>query len=158
MKKTTRTRQIVCEVDPTPFDEELKKVKESLSARDWLGGKILGVFNETEKTVHQIFCQKNAGIAVKIVKEKLTCSCFFCFGVSGLRIFLMVMTSSGGVCNLKPRIEDWQLPTCELRNLVEIYKEILEDKLLGKISLQTSRLRNMSGWCTIGRIYIYIYT
>ena len=56
--------QIVCEVDPTPFDEELKKVKESLSARDWLGGKI----------------------------------------------------------------EDWQLPTCELRNLVEIYKEILEDK------------------------------
>ena len=72
VKKTTRTRQIVCEVDPTPFDEELKKVKESLSARDWLGGKILGVFNETEKTVHQIFCQKNAGIAVKIVKEKLT--------------------------------------------------------------------------------------
>eukprot|EP00435_Cladocopium_sp_Y103_P043405 s1970_g12.t1 len=57
--------QVVCEVDPKPFDEELQKLKQQLSARDWLGGQI----------------------------------------------------------------EDWQLPTSELRNLVETYKDILEEKL-----------------------------
>lgn len=57
--------QVVCEVDPKPFDEELQKLKQQLSARDWLGGQI----------------------------------------------------------------EDWQLPTSELRSLVETYKDILEEKL-----------------------------
>ena len=31
------------------------------------------------------------------------------------------------------RIEDWQLPTSELRNLVETYKDILEEKFLGPV-------------------------
>ena len=41
--------QVVCEVDPKPFDEELQKLKQQLSARDWLGGQSLGVFYSSER-------------------------------------------------------------------------------------------------------------
>ena len=42
-------QQVVCDVDPKPFDEELQKLKQQLSARDWLGGQSLGISYDSER-------------------------------------------------------------------------------------------------------------
>jgi hypothetical protein len=60
--------------------------------------------------------------------------------------FLTPRVGIGPLCSTSlrvARIEDWQLPTSELRSLVETYKDILEEKLLGPVLAASSLLQRI---------------